>query len=184
MKKQWLMLGLVLGLGLFNLTPGLAQNKRVRYIQDLYFYVKNKIAKEQYYLNEYQLNSTGKKLPQKGEYKRLERFFYSFSGKSQPTIRTITIKTEEGSKKQYEEFLYDLDGQLIFYYESQNNPEKKYRELSIYFHKGEVIHIIQNKTPVKPEEASVSETVLKAAWKKGERYHKKFDEQIKAYTRE
>jgi len=184
MKKQWLILGLIVGLNLCNLTSVLAQNKRVRYIQDLYYYVQNKISKEQYYLNEYQLNSTGKKLPTKGDYKRLERYFYSFSGKSQPTIRTITIKTEDGTQTQYEEFLYDLDGQLIFYYENQNDPKKKYRKLSVYFQKGEVIHIIQNKTPVKLSEASVSEVLLKDAWKKGERYHKKFDEQIKAYTRE
>ncbi len=146
MKKQWWILGLVLGLGLCHITPGMAQNKRVRYIQDLYYYVQNKISKEQYYLNEYRLNSTGKKLPQKGEYKKLERYFYSFSGKSQPTIRTINIKSEDGTQTQYQEFLYDLDGQLIFYYENQNDPQKKYRDLSVYFHKGEVIHIIQDKT--------------------------------------
>ena len=184
MKKLCLISGICLGFMLANSRSGIAQNKRVRYIQDLYYYIQNKISKEEYYLNEYQLNSTGKTLPQKGNYKRLERYFYSFSGKSQPTIRTITIKTEEKGRTRYEEFLYDLDGQLIFYYENQNNPKKKYRDLSIYYQKGQVIHLIKDKKPVAGEEIVQSEPMLKNPWKKGENYHKKFDKQIKAYGKE
>lgn len=183
MKKKWLLFGFVFYLLLVNQEIGYAQNKKVRYIQDFYYYVKDKISKEHYYINEYQFNSTGKKLPKKGEHKRMERYFYSFSGKSQPKIRTITIKTTVGRAIDYEEFLYDLDGQLILYYEKRNDKAKLYGEISIYFNKGVAIHIIKDRKVF--EEASIdqSENFVKNAWTKGTGYHKRFDAQVKLFNR-
>lgn len=183
MNKNWLILGGIICLVFVIQHTSYAQKKKVRYVQDLYFYVKNKIAKEQYYINEYELNSTGKKLPQKGEYKRLERYFYSFSGKSQPKIRMITIRSQKGETLDYEEFLYDLDGQLIFYYEKRNDKKNIYQDISIYFNKGIAVHIIKDKKVLKAEVIDQHEAYLKTAWERGESFHKKFDIQVKRFDR-
>ena len=183
MKKKWLLFGLVFSLLLVNQGIGYAQNKKVRYIQDFYYYVKDKISKEHYYINEYQFNSTGKKLPKKGEHKRMERYFYSFSGKSEPTIRTITTKTTVGNTLGYEEFLYDLDGKLILYYEKRNDKAKLYGEISIYFNKGVAIHIIKDRKVFEEEAIDQGEDFLKVAWKKGVNYHKRFNTQVKLFNR-
>lgn len=181
MKKTCLLLGLIAGLLLGSWNIGQAQNKKVRYIQDLYYYIKDKITQEKYYINEYNFNSAGKALPKRGDYKRFERYFYSFSGKSEPTIRTITVKTMIKETLDYEEFLYDLDGQLIFYYEKRNDKTKLYGEISIYFNKGKAIQIIKDRKVFSENDIDQSENFLKIAWDKGNKYHKKFDTQMAKY---
>ncbi|EAY24318.1 hypothetical protein [Microscilla marina] len=181
MRKMRLLLGLVAGLFLGTQSMGQAQNKKVRYIQDLYYYIKDKITQEKYYINEYNFNSTGKGLPKQGDYKRFERYFYSFSGKAAPTIRTITIKTVVKKTLDYEEFLYDLDGQLIFYYEKRNDKKKLYGEISIYFNKGKAIHIVKDRQVFDKTTIDQNENFLKLAWNKGNTYHKKFDTQMARY---
>lgn len=101
-----------------------AQQDKVRYISDLYDYVKYKIEDNAYQtlVMENTESTNGGR----------EVFYYSFAGDDTPILRLIITKSTDG--KLYKEYLYDNDGNMIFYIEKGGSTA--YQQLKVYFEKG------------------------------------------------
>ncbi len=126
---------------LLNRGDTFSQDKTVKYIQDFHEYMINQRVTEDYHVNEYKLNSENNNFPDEVRYTRLERYFYSYKGGAEPSLRTILIKSEKQDLKYNQEFLFDLDGNLMFFFEGQNDNQKfDYRTFELYFDKGTIIY--------------------------------------------
>ena len=89
-------------------TPLLAQKEsKINYIADLYQYMRNKIERSEYYLNEYKVNSGSLEWSDLGNFIRTEKYYYSYTGDSKPALRLIKIITKVDDKRYYTEYMYD-----------------------------------------------------------------------------
>lgn len=115
---------------------------KTRSIKDTYAYVQLKINRNQYYLNEYKVNSQNIRWKNDEIYQVTQQYYYSFKGKNIASLRLVKVLSRIGDKHYQQEYLYDLDGKLAFCYEKQNDENRyPYREFYAYFDQGKCINI-------------------------------------------
>ncbi len=138
LKQIKLLFTLIFLLGLIPISSkaqdsSLAHSE-TRNIRDLYDYVKYKIERNQYYLNEFKINSDDLLWSDGKPYQYILQYFYSFAGDNTPLLRLATVVKKDGPLNYYFEFLYNNKGELAYVFEKQNQAESfPYRELRAYF---------------------------------------------------
>lgn len=145
-RKLLFLTGITLHLVCFSLqaqdsTLALSETRNIR---DLYDYVKYKIERNQYYLNEFKINSDDLLWSDGKPYQYLLQFFYSFAGDNSPLLRLATVVKKDGPINYYYEFLYDNKGELAYVFEKQNQADSfPYRELRAYYANAICINLYQ-----------------------------------------
>jgi hypothetical protein len=144
MKK--LAVGLLLFFTLLNTAAQetfVREPSATRYIKDLYQYVREKINRNQYYVNEFKINSSNLKWADEQHFQTFTRHFYSFVGDDSPVLRLVMLTTKVGDKHYYSEFAYDNDGSLVYAYEKQNDTlTYAYREIHVYLDRDLCLNLI------------------------------------------
>jgi hypothetical protein len=94
-------------------------------------------------VNELVVNKTGKSWPAVGNFKEVYRFYYDNDGENPYPSRLlkITKSTESAARRYFEEYVYDLKGNLVFYFERSEEGEKPL-ERRIYFDSGKAFRIV------------------------------------------
>jgi hypothetical protein len=116
-----------------------------RYLKDLYQYVKDKVRRNQYYMNEYVINAQS--LPWKDKTMKHQSFlfYYSYSGDKKPILRLAVCVQKQDKIEKRTEFMFDQDGNVSYCYEKQNDTNLAYRELQIFYEKGLCINLMVDK---------------------------------------
>lgn len=98
-------------------------------------------------VNELVVNKMNRSWAAVGNYRVVFRFFYQNRVEEPyPTqLVKVTKETEAAARKYYEEFVYDGDGRLIFYFEKSDDGEEPL-ERRIYYHKGRAFRLIEDET--------------------------------------
>lgn len=122
-----------------------AQKDKVRYINDMYDYVKEKIQNNEY---DFLSNPIENKLslPHLSNLKGKELYYYSFLDLEEPVLRMVVIQGENEKQKFYAEYLFDNEKNLIFHFE-ENKQEKAtaFTKMKAYFEKeGKLIELWQD----------------------------------------
>jgi hypothetical protein len=116
-----------------------------RYLKDLYQYVKDKARRNQYYMNEFSVNTHSLAWKDNKVKHKAYIFYYSFSGDNKPLLRlAVFIHKQDKIDTRYE-FMYDNDGNVAFCLEKQNNETFPYRECQVFYEKGLCINLILDK---------------------------------------
>lgn len=151
------------------------ESSSTRYIKDIYEYVHDKIESNQYYLNEFKINSNNLPWINSRSYQNTQQYYYSFVGDATPVLRFVSCLTKIAEKNYYTEFLYDIDGNLVFYYEKQNDRQKySYEEFRAFFENKKCINIVLNSTLIDETEISKHNTKLETILQAGMLYSARF----------
>jgi len=112
-----------------------AQKDKVRYIVDTYEYVEDNIKKGGYALfqNGSEQIPANFSIPGWESFQGKEKFYFSGKGTDKPSLRMIIAEGIHQKTKYYAEYLYDSEGNLLYYIERKN--EESYKELKAYFEK-------------------------------------------------
>lgn len=121
-----------------------AQNEEIKEIEKIVQYVKKNIQRQEYYLNEFNINANRSDIHQTGYFQHLERYFYTFDKRKKtdhhPILQAIIVTTERDGVSYLNEYVYDIHSNLVYYFEQQKDksqlPAKK---LKIYLSEGSVV---------------------------------------------
>jgi hypothetical protein len=146
-----------------------------RYIKDIYQYVQEKIARNQYYINELKLNPSNLPWLASQNYQSTQQYFYSFVGDDSPSLRLVTIVSKINQINYYYEYLYDNDGKMVFCYEKQSDTKAlPYRELKAYFHNNLCINLLLDQEIIEANKTAPYKARLDAILNEGKLYFQKF----------
>jgi hypothetical protein len=156
-----------------------------RYIKDIYQYVQEKINRNQYYINEFKVNTNNLPWLELSKYQSTQQYYYSFVGDDTPVLRLVTLVSRVNDKNYYTEYLYDNDGRLIFCYEKQNDQATfPYREFRAYFENGLCINLILDKEIIEAKNTSPYKTRLDSFQLSGKYFAQKFFADMKEVKNE
>lgn len=178
---------LILSLGLFVCSENLRaqdtaqESSSTRSIKDIYRYVKGKVHKQQYYLNEFKINS-GKLLWANDQaFNSTHQYYYSFLGEATPILRMVNVISKVADKNYYAEFLYGNKGELIYCYEKQNDSDNlSYGELHAYFEGGLCVNLLIDQSIIDAEDTRYNQK-LKDLLNAGAFYAERFKEDMKEF---
>ncbi len=174
MKKQLLSL-LVLLIFSFSVFAQKSIDKQIENIRKTYTEVSQKIEStekdeesgrtSELAVNELVINKLNKSWSAVGNYRVVFKFYYQNKDEEPyPTqLLKVTKKSEISARNYYEEYLYDKEGNLIFYFEKSEDGEFP-EERRIYFNKQKPIRIIEDKAKrekLTKADKSTAEKVLK-----------------------
>ena len=159
-----------------------AQSNSVQKIDQMTGYVESKITDNEYYLNEYKINSKRYSLHQPGYFQYFERYYYT-QDKRPNKDRSILLKAVVTVREKEEviymrKFIYDDDSNLIYYIERKSRvstaPDN---EVRIYFDQEKLIkYMINNQDEIGL--ATVPQNHISTVINESSRYLKKFKEQM------
>ncbi|NJL15034.1 MAG: hypothetical protein HC913_19895 [Microscillaceae bacterium] len=149
-----------LSLFLARTSPeGLAQNVAqeanpgyVREIIEKCAQLHEQIEHRELHLNQRLINASrlNRHLPDYFQY--FEQYFYTFDPRNAepvPLLRAVVLKRERKELLLYREFVYDLQGQLIFYEERVGNEQQSPHFIyKLFFRENRCIHILQDEAQV------------------------------------
>jgi hypothetical protein len=170
-------------ISLLGLAPQLLAQERgfvrepstTRYIKDIYQYVQEKINRNQYYINEFKVNTHNLPWLELNKFQSTQQYYYSFVGDDTPVLRLVTLISKVNDKNYYTEYLYDNDGKLIFCYEKQNDHAAfPYREFRAYFENGLCINLLLDKEIIEAKNTSPYKTRLDSFQSRGRYFAQKF----------
>jgi hypothetical protein len=122
------------------------------------------------FLTELVVNKNLSPYPAVGIYKTILRFYYTFGDREKDPypnrLLKITNSTDRSNRKEYSEFVFDEGGKLVFYFEKQDQGERRLyfaAERPIRFQQGERSLSLKNR-----ERAVIVSAVLKEKAKLGE----------------
>lgn len=116
-----------------------------RYLKDLYQYVKDKARRNQYYMNEFSVNTHSLAWKDNKVKHKAYIFYYSFSGDNKPLLRLAVLVQKQDKTETRYEFMYDNEGNVAFCFEKQNDDAFPYRECQVFYEKGLCINLILDK---------------------------------------
>lgn len=150
------------------------ESNSTRSIRDLYEYVQDKISRNQYYVNEYKINSSNLKWVDTEDFQLTQSYYYSYSGDDQAALRYIVVESRKKKVSYLREFLYDMEGKLVLALEKQNdNGQLPYREITSFYEKGLCINLIVDKNLIDSKEKGY-DNKLKELLELGTYYAEKF----------
>lgn len=122
---------LVILLGSVLQVPAQGGDKTIEEIRRLDRQVNEQIAESErvvegtgVYCNELVVNKGDKPWPAVGIYRTVFKFYYTFGDREKDpypnALLKITVTTRRSSRHEYAEYLFNPEGQLIFYYEKKD----------------------------------------------------------------
>lgn len=147
-----------------------------RYIKDIYQYVQEKISRNQYYLNEFKMNTANLPWVNNKPFQSTQQYHYSFVGDNSAVLRLVIVITKVAEKNYYTEYLYENSGKLVFCFEKQNDTEThSYRELSAYFENNLCINLLIDKEIIDAKKGLGNHaTKIKKLFESGKFYAERF----------
>lgn len=180
-KTTLIIITVFLPLSIFGqkITP--PEGSSTRNIKDIYKYVQSKINRNQYYLNEYKTNSKSLPWVKGAKYQSTQQYYYSFVGDNTPVLRLVVVMSKVDDKNYYTEFLFDLDGNVSFCHEKQNDEGRyKYRNFEAYYENNLCINLFLDDEIINPEDTSHT-TKLNLLMAQANFYARRFKEDMKQY---
>lgn len=175
---------LFLGICLLPCLPIKAQEEKWEQLEKERNTINTQIQKGDLLINELKINANRLILPENVEYQHWEKYFYNFNKKeaNSPTsvLKAVIIKTEKDGTNIYHEYMFDNEGNCIFYSESRQDYKNAIDErLRIYIDNGKPIKWYRNDTDItydteKPEK--ITQNALKIAQKLKEKFLKQLEE--------
>ncbi|MFA6619494.1 MAG: hypothetical protein WCT23_10625, partial [Candidatus Neomarinimicrobiota bacterium] len=107
---------------------------------------------EEMYLSELEINSEGMMYPALGTYGRDFDFYWDLDPEDYPASRLlfISVESQYAAVEQYEEFLFNHSGELVFYYSSGGYDMQEER---FYFNSGSLQRfILDDESTDRPDE--------------------------------
>lgn len=139
-------------------TVSIASAEEIAEIREHYTSVKDMIETgEQLYRTELVINSEGMMYPALGTYSRIFSFFWDIDPEEYPAGRLlfISVESQYAAVEEYEEFLFNPSGELVFYFRSggYNMNEERF-----YFDRGFLLrYILDGESTDRPEEEALVE---------------------------
>jgi hypothetical protein len=157
------------------------ESSSTRSTKDIYRYVKGKVYKQQYYLNEFKINSGNLLWANNQVFNSTHQYYYSFLGEATPILRMVTVISKVADKNYYAEFLYGNQGDLIYCYEKQNDRDSfDFEELHAYFEAGLCVNLLIDQAIIDVKNTSYNEK-LKTLQSVGSFYSERFQEDMKEF---
>jgi|GEM_PF-2652542 len=160
-----------------------AQNEKWFEIEKECSYINAQIEKGEFLLNELKINSNRLALRDEEYAQYWEKYFYMYDHKiavnPSAFLKAIIIKTERQGTIHYKEYMYNNDGQCIYFNEVKQNSKNAVNErLRIYIQNGQPVRWFKNDADVtydteKPEKLTL--TILQTAQKLKEKFIKQLD---------
>ena len=131
-----------------------------------------------YYLNTMNVNRYGGPWAAVGIYQSTQDFWYAFADGEEGQemhLRKVNVKTLRSSRQENEEFLFDENGQLMFYYFKLTNAESVGQELRFYFDKGKLVDYKEKIADEEKEYQRYTKADFAAVLKDAKRYATLFE---------
>lgn len=126
-----------------TINLGFAQAEMVQAIEQSYQRVKNGIQKQQYHQNEYKINSQRFSLHQPGYRQYYESYYYTFDKRPEmnqkPLIKAVFIQSIKEETKYLKEYIYDNEGNFIYYSQKVLEDARVLDEVRLYIHQQKLI---------------------------------------------
>lgn len=173
------------GLILFGCNFLASGQEEIKKIDATYQYVMKNIEKREYLLNEYKINATRFALHQPEYFQYFEKYFYMFDKRPEslkkPIIQAVITRNEKEGTVYYKEFIFDIDGNISFYFEQQmpNGAMTPIKKIKLYIFENKIVKWLQGDVEItdKTEFPSAkSKEVLDNAIKYKEKFDKQFAE--------
>jgi hypothetical protein len=131
-------------------TVAQTSDKRIEDIRVIYQETNDSIAAAEknfaestIFLTELVVNKGGTMYPAVGTFRNTIRFYYTYGNREENPypnrLLKITVSTDRAAQREWSEYLFDLAGRLIFYYEKMS--EEADAESRFYFSSGKIIRI-------------------------------------------
>ncbi|MDX2305302.1 MAG: hypothetical protein NW226_21005 [Microscillaceae bacterium] len=125
-----------------------AQEASIGSIVDQYIATKEKIKNNQLFSNTFNLNARKLSWQSSIVYQKTETYYYQFSGQGKIQLNLLRILTDSIASRYEIEYLYDPQGNLLYTYEKQNDPQYSYRELKVYFEGEKILKVLEDNVMV------------------------------------
>ncbi len=145
-----------------------------RYLKDMYLYVKDKARKNQYYINEFSVNTHALLWKDNSTSQKSYIFYYSFLGDDTPLLRLAVLTEKQGDTEIRTEFLYDQDGNMGLCFEKQNLEKLAYREMTVFYEKDLCINLILDKEVIDPRNSKPHQAKVEKFKKLAKEVYQKF----------
>lgn len=127
--------GIILLCGVI-LTVSAQTDKKIAEIQNIYNETNEKVFEceengeySSVFLSELVVNKNNGSYPAVGIYKTVFKFYYTFGDREKNPypyrLLKITISTNRSARKEYSEYLFNSSGQLIFYFEKNDDEAER-----------------------------------------------------------
>ncbi len=128
---------------LYCISSAFAQDAAISRIDANYLSVKEAQAQEKLFICDFRYQPGVLKFPNVVEYKRQEKFYYTFDDNSQPLLAMVVLQIDSGKIHYDIELVFNSEGSLVFCRENQNNPVFQYNQISIYFKEEELLRFME-----------------------------------------
>jgi len=112
---------------------------KVQAIDEVYRQARINISQKKWLSNHLTINLKRHDLNHSGYYHYSEKFYYALKAVT-PLLQLALVRREKESVDYQQEFLFNLEGKLIYFHEKQNDVKKHpYREVKVYFERGKLL---------------------------------------------
>lgn len=145
--------------------------------------VKDKIERKEFHLNEFKVNADylNRHLP--STFQHFEKYYYVFLPQEDtnitPLLRAVVLTKEKENQVLYREFIYDLEGNLVFYSEkgrSDNSIPKLLRKM--YIQNAYLLQEIKDEAAIQQTGIDLNTYQIGTVWEESKRLLKKFELQF------
>lgn len=147
-----------------------------RHLKDSYLYIKDKAKKNQYYLNEFMVNSNALFWNDNVIRQKSYLYYYTFLGDNTPFLRLAVVIEKTNDTEIRTEFMYDQDGNLGYCIEKQNDKNLAYREFHVFYEKELCINLMLDKDIIDPKDTPPHQSKIDNLKKVGKVVFKKFSQ--------
>jgi hypothetical protein len=137
----------------------------LKHAQETQRYVNDHIERKEFLLNEFKVNATRYSLHQPGYFQHLETYFYTFDKREstlhQPLLQSVILRTEKGGVSYFKEYIFDNDGNCIYYAEMQREEGKPTgNRLKIYLGKEKALRWLREEREIADQSEKPESKVL------------------------
>lgn len=136
-----------------------AQNAQVTDIFEEYITTQEKIRDNAFYINDFYLNANQHNWNEKVSYQRTEKYFYALATDTKPILQLLRVQIDSSGRKYQLEYLYNPQGEVVYWVEKQNLPQYHYKNLSMYFHQNTVIQLNEDLVVIKSSNIFLSQKI-------------------------
>ncbi|WP_157558688.1 hypothetical protein [Microscilla marina] len=128
----------------YTLQAQTTVNTQVKQINKVYQEVRNNISRKKLGTSHFTFNLKRHNLHHSGYRHYSQKLYYNWQ-KEQVYLRLALVRSERGNVDYQKEFLFNQEGELVYFQEKQNDEKKyPYREVKVYFAQGKLLVWNQN----------------------------------------